>query len=98
MWRLLPVARPPTIAPMALSRCAGLLLGAVLAALALVGPAAAQTANWLDARPQGWNRAGAPLPPVPQASAANTTRCTAQERAPIGAEESLLAAAGWRLT
>jgi hypothetical protein len=70
---------------------------ALLLALSVVGVAAAQTAIWLDGRPQGWNRAGAPLPTVPQASAANTTRCTAQERAAAGAEESPVAAAGWRL-
>jgi len=70
----------------------------LLLALSVVGVAAAQTAAWLDGPPQAWNRAGAPLPPASQASAANTTRCTAQERAASGAEESALAAAGWRLT
>jgi hypothetical protein len=71
---------------------------ALLLTLAASGAASAQTVAWLDAPPQGWNRAGASLPPPPQASVANTTRCIAQERAPGGAEESVVAAAGWRLT
>jgi hypothetical protein len=70
----------------------------LLLALSISGPASAQTAAWLDAPPRTWNQAAAPLPPAPQASAANTDRCTSQERAPVGAEESALAAAGWRLT
>jgi hypothetical protein len=71
---------------------------ALLLALSVVGVAAAQSAAWLDGPPRGWNRPAAEMPPVPQASAANTARCTAQERAPSGAEESAVAAAGWRLT
>jgi LppP/LprE lipoprotein len=83
---------------MALWRRAGLFLGALLAALALIGSAAAQTATWLDGPPHGWNRAGAPLPPAAQPFATNIARCAAQERAASGAEESAVAPAGWRLT
>jgi len=71
---------------------------ALLLALAVAGAASAQTAAWLDAPPRGWNRAGASIPPPLAASVANTTRCTVQERPASGAEESAVAAAGWRLT
>jgi hypothetical protein len=77
-------------------RGATLLAGALLG-LALVGAAAAQSASWLDGPPSGWNRAGTAVPAAPQTFGANVPRCTAQERAAVGAEEAAVAAAGWRL-
>src|SRR6266536_2404371 len=66
-------------------------------ALSTVTVASAQSAAWLDAQPQSWNRPGAPPPSVVQTSATNITRCTAQQRTATGAEESALTAIGWRL-
>jgi hypothetical protein len=81
----------------------GFALGAIALGLAPalnVGAAAAQvggSAAWLDAPPAPWNVAGAPLPTASSADAANLDRCAAQERAPVGPDESQVAAARWRL-
>jgi hypothetical protein len=75
--------------------------GAALTVLALAalgaGPAAAQApgAAWLDGPPRAWNAPGAAVPPAPAGD--RPAACLAQERIAGGAEDTQLAAAGWRL-
>jgi hypothetical protein len=74
------------------------LLLASIGALLLAAPAAAQSATWLDGRPAAWNAPGGALPTPPAAYVgAGDPRCADRERAPSGAEESAVRAAGWRL-
>lgn len=69
--------------------------GALLA-LALTGVAGAQ-GSWLDGPPRPWSSAGSAVPAAPPADVAVWPACRARERAPSGAEEQQVAAAGWRL-
>ena len=96
--------RPLAGGPLRALRAGIVLVALALAALALPQPALAQSASaWLDRSPPGnWNqRNGAiPAPPAPvegDISAIPDPRCLAEAKAPAGAEESAVAAAGWHL-
>jgi hypothetical protein len=77
------------------------LTGAALTALALAalgaGRAQAQApgAAWLDGPLRAWNAPGAAVPRAPAGD--SPAACRAQERIAGGAEDTPLAAAGWRL-
>lgn len=76
-------------------RLAQLAAAAALLATTLTTGVAQADGGWLDATPQQWNNPGASVPAAPQGD--NLDRCAQQERQPTGAEESQVAAAGWRL-
>jgi hypothetical protein len=57
------------------------------------------TSTWLDqARPAAWNGPLNPLPRAPGTTLQVPSECAARERAPRGAEEQQVSAAGWRLS
>lgn len=73
------------------------LVAGLLLVVAVASGATAQ-GSWLDAPPRPWSSAGMAIPAAPPANPAIWPPCRAQERAPTGAEEQQVAAAGWRLT
>ena len=70
------------------------------AALLLVAqPASAETADWLDKLPSGWNVAGAALPkaPPPKGDPPTDPRCAGPVRKAETPPERAVSAAGWSL-
>lgn len=78
-------------------RLAALLALSVLLGFLTVAPANA-AGSWLDAAPQAWNSAGAPIVSAPTADLPTVqAMCRVQERKAANAEEQQVAAQGWLL-